>query len=440
MASPLDEPGARERFAATLPNSRWWAQVPLPIQMALLCLTDVREVYFGGAAGGAKSSALLMVASQFADNPHNHALILRRTFQDLSLPGALIPRSHEWWGSTAAKYDPVLHRWTFPSGATISFGYADSERDIYRYSGSEFTCVCVDEAGQIREEDLDFIKSRMRTAAPPGVRPPIMFRLASNPEGVSLSYLREKFVNHVNDRERFFLPSKLADNPYLNEDYRQQLLAAFEGDVLRLARYLDGDHDAVEPRLFDTSCIPGWQEPPLDVTMVRAWDCAYTASSASDYTAGVLMAFHRASGLSWVVDVDRFRLDTARRDARMRRVAEADNARYGDKVLTIVEVFGGKNTRIETTARWRALFSGYRFLPTSMERQSKAERAAPVAAAMGEGRVLADQRAKWFRDFRNELDAFKGETRDRDDQVDSLAYAFNRLTRPAPGLAPALRR
>jgi len=55
----------------------------------------VREVLYGGAAGGGKSDALLMGALQFVDVPGYAAILFRRTFSDLALPDALIPRSHE---------------------------------------------------------------------------------------------------------------------------------------------------------------------------------------------------------------------------------------------------------------------------------------------------------------------------------------------------------
>src|SRR3989337_968646 len=68
---------------------------PTPKQSAFLILPH-REAFYGGAAGGGKSDALLMGALQYVDVPGYAALILRRTFTDLAKAEALIPRSLEW--------------------------------------------------------------------------------------------------------------------------------------------------------------------------------------------------------------------------------------------------------------------------------------------------------------------------------------------------------
>lgn len=98
--------------------------------------TYCMEALFGGAAGGGKSSALLMSALQYVDVPGYSAIIFRRTYADLALPGAIMDRFINWM----APYDEV--RWnannyiaTFPSGARISFGYLNNQQDYLRYKG-----------------------------------------------------------------------------------------------------------------------------------------------------------------------------------------------------------------------------------------------------------------------------------------------------------------
>jgi len=98
--------------------------------------TNSLEALFGGSAGGGKSSALLMSALQFVDIPDYSAILFRRTYADLALPGALMDRFISW----IANYDDV--RWnsnmytaTFPSGARISFGYLNNKEDYLRYKG-----------------------------------------------------------------------------------------------------------------------------------------------------------------------------------------------------------------------------------------------------------------------------------------------------------------
>ena len=60
------------------------------INQKVFLRTNSIEALFGGAAGGGKSSALLMSALQYVDIPSYSAILFRRTFADLSLPRALM--------------------------------------------------------------------------------------------------------------------------------------------------------------------------------------------------------------------------------------------------------------------------------------------------------------------------------------------------------------
>jgi hypothetical protein len=60
---------------------------PTPHQEAFLLLPGL-EAFFGGAAGGGKSVALLLASLQHSDVPGYHALLLRPTLSELQLPGA----------------------------------------------------------------------------------------------------------------------------------------------------------------------------------------------------------------------------------------------------------------------------------------------------------------------------------------------------------------
>ena len=71
------------------------------------------EAFYGGAAGGGKSIALLMAALQYVDVPGYAAIIFRRSYADLSLPGALMDRAHEWLGSTDAVWHEQIKTWVF---------------------------------------------------------------------------------------------------------------------------------------------------------------------------------------------------------------------------------------------------------------------------------------------------------------------------------------
>lgn len=114
---------------------------PTPKQRAFLLMNNSKEILYGGAAGGGKSVAQLMAALQFVDVPGYSAILFRKTYADLSLPGALIDMSKQWLmpfvESKEVKWSEKEKQYVFPSGATLNFGYLESANDCYRYQGAE---------------------------------------------------------------------------------------------------------------------------------------------------------------------------------------------------------------------------------------------------------------------------------------------------------------
>src|SRR5690606_3181408 len=102
---------------------------PTPKQAAFLLLPN-REAFYGGAAGGGKSEALLMAALQYVDVPGYRAILIRRTYTDLALPGALMDRAAEWLEPYKklgeVRWDEKEKTWEFyikdGGKATLTFG------------------------------------------------------------------------------------------------------------------------------------------------------------------------------------------------------------------------------------------------------------------------------------------------------------------------------
>lgn len=202
---------------------------PTPKQQAFLLL-DCLEALFGGAAGGGKSDALLMAALQYVDVPGYAALLLRRTFADLALPGAIMDRSHDWLQGTDAQWNDRDKTWTFPSGASLTFGYLQTDKDKYRYQSAEFQYVGFDELTQFTSEQYTYLFSRLRRLA--GVDVPLRMRAASNPGGAGHGWVYDRFmpdlseaaVEHRRTTGRIFIPATLADNPHIDRQaYRKGL-------------------------------------------------------------------------------------------------------------------------------------------------------------------------------------------------------------------------
>jgi hypothetical protein len=88
---------------------------PTPRQAAFL-LVPAFEAFFGGAAGGAKSVALLMAALQYVDVPGYAALLVRQNYQMLAQPGGLMSRAQECSLRPAPRGTPSSTSGGFPPG------------------------------------------------------------------------------------------------------------------------------------------------------------------------------------------------------------------------------------------------------------------------------------------------------------------------------------
>ena len=141
----------------------------------------------------------------------------------------------------------------FPSGATLTFGYLESERDKYRYQSSEVQYVGFDELTQFAESQYLYLFSRLRKLA--GAEVPVRMRSASNPGGVGHEWVRSRFVDQepAQATERIFIPACLSDNPHFDREGYAANLA--ELDAVTRAQLLEGD----------------WQVRPEGVLFKRDW-------------------------------------------------------------------------------------------------------------------------------------------------------------------------
>ena len=214
---------------------------PWPKQQKFIDLPD-KEAFFGGAAGGGKSDALLMAALQYVHVPGYSALILRRDYPRLNLPGAIMDRARSWLYKSDARWNGSEKRYKFPSGATIQFGYIDNPNDKFRYASSEFQFIGWDELTEFRlAEDehnpYQFMYSRLRKTKDM-TDVPLRMRSASNPGNIGHQYVRQRFISseaeqaikNGSDQEVYrkdgiaFIPSRIRDNPALDAaEYEQGL-------------------------------------------------------------------------------------------------------------------------------------------------------------------------------------------------------------------------
>lgn len=432
------------------------------------------EAFYGGAVGGAKSEALLQAATQFVDVPGYAALILRKTYEDLILPGALLDRAHTFFAGTDARWKAKDHAYVFPSGARIVFSYLQHDKDVERYRSAEFQFIGFDELTQHSEQAYRFLFSRLRRPAVPCVNcrlpvnkgideqwrhndpehddacvepvpepfsiakyppspdgltifeVPLRMRSASNPGGEGHGWVKERFVDdRTRDRTAPFIPAKIDDNPYIDKAaYIEQLKRTNPIDWERL---VNGDWDVRDPgEVFDRYDVPlvdaGFAHDP-SVQRVRLWDTAATKVEAGkdpDWTVGVLLARDTVSGLECVEDVVRLQGAPHEVEAAMRDAA----ARDGRVVPIIVKREPGSEGILWISGLRRGLLAGFQ-VDEDIDRDGKDYRIAVLQPVVKNGEITMVI-AEWNGPALAELDQWPNVR--HDDFMDALAGAHAWLT------------
>ena len=399
---------------------------PEPKQAAFLLL-DCREALYGGAAGGGKSFALLMAALQYVDVPGYAALILRRTYKDLSLPGALMDVAAEWLAPTDAHWNDQEKTWWFPSGASLTFGYLQTEKDKYQYQGAGFQFIAFDELSQFTRTQYTYLFSRLRRRV--GLPVPVRMRAGSNPGGAGHEWVKQRFFVEGQAKGRKFIPAKLDDNPHLDREAYIESLG--ELDSVTRTRLLEGNWDISEGgSKFRREWFTIVPTAPSGLRQVRYWDLAGTEPSAAypdpDWTAGLKLG-KSAAGVYYIQDVRRVRRTPGQVEQLIRQTAELD----GRDVPIVIEQEGGASGKAVIEHYRRRVLDGWRVSgrhPTG----DKVTRAMRVSARAEAGDICLVQGA-WISPFLDELEMFPEGA--HDDQVDTLEGAYDALTSQGVGFA-----
>jgi predicted phage terminase large subunit-like protein len=452
-------------------KNRFVPHEPTPRQAAFQLL-ECLEAFYGGAGGWGKSDALLMAALYYADVPGYNALIIRRSLADLAMPSALMDRAHEWLGRRAgAHWDLGRKRWTFASGATLTFGYLENARDSDRYASAEFAFIGVDELTQFSEKQYLDLFARLRApaclrcefekqhrlhremvhtrhvnkctpcadlqrqqrAAERSRFPhllaahiPLRMRSASNPGNVGHEWVKRRFVTRqgATPGDRLFVPARLDDNPFINrEQYVKSLLNL---DPLTRDRILKGDWEAHSSRgVLKGEWFGVVDAIPAELTLVRYWDTAYQKKETSDYTVGVKYGMS-ISGIGYILHIARTKGTPHEVETFIANVAAQDSR----SVRIVLQQEPGSGSALWIDSMRRGVLLGYA-VESDAVRGSKFERSQPFRAAAEAGNVKI-LRGGWNQDFLEECEQFSPDEREyeHDDQVDAACGAFNLITKP----------
>ena len=411
-------------FVRTVLNNPYIPHMPTTKQAGFLIDNSTPEGFYGGAAGGGKSDALLMAGLQFVEIPTYSALIFRRTYADLSLPGALMDRADEWLHNTDARWREKSKTWEFPSGATLTFGYLEHEKDKYRYQSAEFQYVAFDELTQFTETQYQYLFSRTRRLA--DVNIPIRILSASNPGGVGHDWVKARFISPPKEvlieHGRFFVSARLEDNPYLDQVEYGKALDRLDPVTREQLRFGDWDV-SLSGGMFKRSWFEYERQIP-DGQQVRYWDLAATkpvAGSDPDYTVGCLMLENE--GKFYIKDIIRMRDVPGEVEAMVKRTALED----GIETKIVMEQEPG-SSGVNTIDHYaRRVLRGFNFIGEKVT-GSKIVRAQPMSAAASQGNIMLEADKFWAANLLHELERFPSEhVKVHDDQVDAMSGAFNVL-------------
>ena len=408
--------------------------MPTPKQQVFMNLQS-REAFFGGAAGGGKSDALLMDALQYSDVKGYAAIIFRKTFADLVKPGALIDRAKEWlfqfdnvvWREKDRKFEFVEKYGKHTDIISIlQFGYLENENDKYNYQGGEYQYAGFDELVHMSESNYRYMFSRLRRLK--GTNVPIRVRGASNPpDDDQGTWVYNRFVNLETKKSNVvYVPAGMDDNPHLDaEEYAKML---DELDPVTRARLKEGVWTITRKgNMFKEAWFGTVDAPPPHRRTVRFWDMAATDPEKSqakkrtgepDWTVGARVSEHR--GIYYIEDIERMQKTPGDAQAMQKKTAIAD----GKRIKIRMEQEPGSSGIITTHHYKENVFPNFDF-DGIRSSGSKVDRANPVSALAERGCIKVVRGCRNIDVFFKEAEGFPGGA--HDDTVDAISGAISQL-------------
>lgn len=218
---------------------------------------------------------------------------------------------------------------------------------------------------------------------------------------------------------RMFVPARLEDNNYLDQDEYANSLKKLDETKYQQLRW--GSWTVRPPgEFFDSSWFKIVDEAPSGMRKIRSWDLAATKNQSSAWTAGVLMGLH--NGQIYILDIRRRRGDPGETEDLIQQTAAID----GKSVSIHMEQEGG-SAGVNTIFRYqRTVLLGYAFYPFT-PRGDKVTRARPLSAAAKFGNVflVRGTSGDWINTFLNEAAGFPEGFKD---QIDAASQGFSILT------------
>lgn len=219
--------------------------VPLPSQVPLWEAPQ-RKVLWGGQAGPGKSTGARRWLYDRSLHVEGHeSLILRENWEQLDKTH--LRKMEREVEALGGRFYGTARKVEFGKGSKASIidcGHMADGEAVSRYLSTEYHAIVADEASLYPLlpdgcSPLGELSTRARVIGKDrktGAEVPPRFLAVTNPGGPSASWLRDMFIAHAPDFERYpalkkdyraedwlYLPARLDDNPYLDPEYETSL-------------------------------------------------------------------------------------------------------------------------------------------------------------------------------------------------------------------------
>lgn len=330
-----------------------------------LIKSSIREVGYGGQAGGGKSYALLLDALYQLSKPGYDAILFRRTYKQLREAGGLIDLSQDIYRHLGGSYNQTNYVWTFPKfhNNTIRFSHLEHEKNVQDFSGSQYPYIGFDELQNFTERQYLFLFSRNRATNP---EIDLYIRSTFNPGGIGHYWIKKRFIDtdilkpkwykKIDGKEvetnrydtdgigRLFIPSRLEDNPYLwrdgNSEYERGLS---QMDMVDYQRLRLGNWDIRRTgRVYYAFNQPGPASYELDSNKIQGYYHSHDFGAVNH----VFGLWAKIGDVYYLIHAEKLPEGTTpQRADRIKR-------KFGDK--KIITGYGGAKSETQIRADYRA--------------------------------------------------------------------------------------
>jgi len=421
----------------------------------LKCSADI--AFYGGAAGGGKSYALLLDPLYDIHNPNFGAVIFRRTTKQVTSQGGLWDTATDLYVDLGASGNQQSLVYKFPSGAKVTFAHMEHEKNRLDWQGSQIPYIGFDELTHFTWKQFTYLVSRNRSVS--GAKSRIRGTLNPDPDHWVRSFIdwwigkdgfaikersgairwfvidgdkiiwrdsREELLDINKEylpKSFTFISSSVFDNQILLDSDPSYLANLQALPRVERAQLLDGNWN-VRPSAgmyFKRSDVEIVDAVPRIIKQVRAWDQAgsivKTDKDDPDWTAGVLMG-KGADGYFYIMDVEKFRSEGSQVDKRIQNIASLDEKK------TFIRLAQDPGAAGKTQAKSQVrMLAGYNVRIRTVT-GDKETRAKPLSSQWEAGNVKL-LRGDWNEEFLKEMENFpEGK---HDDQVDAASDAFSEI-------------